>query len=137
MSALFVLHMLHIHTDADSNTRKTSLKKFGALLRGFVAVVAAFYTHSFLCLSGNFSLRHFSHKPASLTSGLPPALNPSVTDTQFGDWLCIWRLSSDLCFPSGNEYMEWYGSVVWTLSFIFNTLLPGGDSPVLSAVIAN
>lgn len=51
--------------------------------------------------------------------------------------LCIWRLSTDLCLPSGNGYMEWYGSVVWTPSFIFNTLLPGGDSPVLSAVIAN
>lgn len=39
--------------------------------------------------------------------------------------------------PGGNEYMEWYRHAVWTLSFIFNTLLPGGDSPVLSAVIAN
>lgn len=33
--------------------------------------------------------------------------------------------------------MEWYRRAVWALSFIFNTLHPGGDSPVLSAVIAN
>lgn len=77
---------------------------------------------------------YLSHKSGFLTSG---PLSATVADTKFGDWMCIWRLSTDLCLTSGNEYMEWYRRVVWGLSFIFNTLLPGGDSPVLSVVIAN
>lgn len=39
--------------------------------------------------------------------------------------------------PSGTEYMDCYRGVVLALSFISNTLFPGGDSAVLTAVIAN
>lgn len=36
-----------------------------------------------------------------------------------------------------SKCMERYRGLVMALSFIFNTRFPGGDSPVLSAVIAN
>lgn len=142
----FIGTALHVHAVTNSQTCKqpsTTTVLFcrpdgsRSRARGCCGSGCCALHPQFSSQSGNCNHRHFSHKPASLTSGLPPALSTSVTDTQFGDSLCIWRLSTDLCLPSGNEYMEWYGRVVWTLSFIFNTLLPGGDSPVLSAVIAN
>lgn len=55
------------------------------LSKGCCGSGCCFLHPQFSSQSGNSNHRHFSHKPASVTSGLPPPLSTSVTDTQFRD----------------------------------------------------
>lgn len=81
--------------------------------------------------------------PSTLES---PASSPDLWASTASKYKCYRECSLETVYmeiepwsasPSGNAYIEYYRHSVWTLSFIFNTLLPGGDSSVLSAVIAN
>lgn len=51
--------------------------------------------------------------------------------------VCVYGDGALISLPSGTEYIDCYSGVILALSFISNTLFPGGDSPVLTAVIAN
>lgn len=67
------------------------------------------------------AIEHFSRESPFLTCG-PPECH--CCRHEFAGWMCIWRLSTDLCLPGGSEYMEWYRRVVRGSVFYFQHPTP-------------